>query len=80
MDIMRNQCGPTILQRRRTSLGAKSQPPVARGVWGRSPQPPTDFYGFHIKKTVLSKKDISVLAVSTVTTRHIMFDNAKIFQ
>ena len=50
-----------------------------KGVWGRSPQLPTDFYGFHIKKTVLSKKDISVLAVSTVTIRHVVSDNAKIF-
>ena len=23
------------------------------GVWGRNPQPPTDFYGFHIKKTLI---------------------------
>ena len=79
MDIMRNQCGPTILQRRRTSLGVKSQPPLARGIWGRSSQPPTDFYSFHIKKIVLSKKDILVLAVSTVTIRHIVSDNAKVF-
>ena len=23
------------------------------GVWGQNPQPPTDFYGFHIKKTLI---------------------------
>ena len=31
-------------------LGAKPQSPVARRAWGRSPQTPTDFHGFHIKK------------------------------
>ena len=49
-------------------LGAES--PAANGFY---------FLFFHIKKNVLSKKDISVLAVSTVTIRHIVSDNAKIF-
>ena len=53
-------------------LGAKPQSTVARGVWGRSPQPPTDFYVFHIKKHsfqhgFLSKKDIPIPSVSAVT-------------
>ena len=47
------------------SLGAES--PAANG-----------FLRFSRKTTVLSKKDISVLAVSTVTIRPIVSDNAKI--
>ena len=63
-------------------LGAKPQPPMARGVWGPSPQPPTDFYSFHIKKnlfqhTFLSKKDIPIPAVNAVTI--IASDNTKMF-
>ena len=58
------------------SLKVKLQ--AARGykkVWGHSPQPFTNFYGFHIKNTLFStlfyrKKD----AVSAVT-----MDNATIF-
>ena len=53
------------------------QPPVARGVWGRS-----EFLRLsHIKNsfqhTFLSKKDIPIPAVSAVTT--IVSDNTKIF-
>ena len=43
------------------------------GVWGRSPQPPTDFYGFHIKNTHLStlfiEKGRTVPAVSAVSNK-----------
>ena len=54
--------------------------PFATG--GRSPQTPTDFYSFHIKKnsfqhTFLSKKDIPIPAVSAVSI--MASDNTKIF-
>ena len=47
-----------------------------KGVWGHSPQPFTNFCGFHIKSThfstlFLSKKEMQVSAVT--------MDNAKIF-
>ena len=61
-----------ILQRRRTALGHRWQE-------GSGDVAANGFLRFSHKKTVLSKKDISVLAVSTVTIRHIVSDNAKIF-
>ena len=47
------------------------------GVWGRSPQPPTNFFGFHIKnntlfRTFFIEKGHAVSAVTSI-------DNAKIF-
>ena len=37
------------------SLGFETTLPVvppSKGVWGHRPQPPTNFYGFHIKKNI----------------------------
>ena len=36
---------------RGTPPGACPQPLETKGVWGRSPQPPTNFYDFLIKNT-----------------------------
>ena len=33
--------------------GWNPQPPETKGVWGRSSQPPINFYTFHIKKIVI---------------------------
>ena len=45
-----------------------------QGVWGRSPQPPTDFYDFHIRNihlgTLFIEKGRTVPAVSAVSNRH----------
>ena len=44
-----------------------------RKTGGRSPQPPTDFYGFHIKnthlRTLLMENGRTALAVSAVSNR-----------
>ena len=57
------------------SLGVKPKPPQTKGVWGRSPQRPTNFYGFHTNTLILAHFFIEKgHAVSTVT-----WDNAKIF-
>ena len=45
------------------------------GVWGRSPQTPMNFYGFHIKNTHLGKLFIEKEHAMTAVT----MDNAKIF-
>ena len=60
---------------------AGGEVPATGGKGGLGAESPAanGFLRFSHKKTVLSKKDISVLAVSTVTIRHIVSDNAKIF-
>ena len=62
------------------SLGAKPQPPEAKGVWEQSPQPPTDLLGFYEKNTYfsdvfLSKKDTPVSEI--LTTRIGIHNNAR---
>ena len=59
-------------------VGVKPQPqtPEAKGVWGRSFQPPINFYTFDIKKMVILTHSFSETghAVSAVT-----MDRAKMF-
>ena len=56
-------------------LRVKSRPPEAMGVWGRRPQWPTNFYGFHVKNTYFNNFFIErEHAVCVVTT-----EIAKIF-
>ena len=41
-------------------VGGEAPGAIDKGVWGRSFQPPTDFYGFHsFQHTLLSKEDIT---------------------
>ena len=56
--------------------GWNSQQPGTKGVWGRSPQPPPNFYRFYIKNTLIFTHFFTEkgLAVSAVT-----MDDAKIF-
>ena len=61
---------------------AGGEVPAAGGKGGLGAESPAanGFLRFSQKNNfLLSKKDISVLAVSTVSFRHIVSDNAKIF-
>ena len=57
--------------------GRNPQPPEAKGVWGQSPQTPTDFYkkNTHFSKVFLSKKDTPVFEI--LTTRIGIYNNAR---
>ena len=53
-------------------VGGEAPAAIGKGGLGRSPQPPTDFYGFHIKNTRFStlsdrKRAYRCPAVSAVT-------------